>query len=95
MRRTADVEKIRKRKIIRAVIIEIIFLIMDVLCCLLPLPWRLLVPIIVGSRAIIVQAVRKSREQPQVVHCHGELPLNTTAKQKPKRRKENAKSKKK
>lgn len=80
MRKARDPAKARKRKIIIAVIIEIVVMTIEVVCVLLPMPWRLVVPIVIGARAIIMQAVRKSKEQPQVVHCHGDLPLKTTQK---------------
>lgn len=66
-------EKARKRKIITAVIIEIVVMIIGTLCVPLPLPWRLFVPIIIGAREIIKKAVQKLREPapPALVHCCG------------------------
>lgn len=62
-----------KAKIAVAVIIEIVIMAIEILCCLLPMPWRLVVPIVIGARAIIAKAVRyvKSPQTPPVVYCNG------------------------
>lgn len=70
--KNVDPEKARKRKIRRAVIIEIIFMSAGVLCCMLPLPWRLGALIAIGAREIVLKGIRAARENPPaVVHCCG------------------------
>lgn len=74
-RKVADPEKVRKRKILRGVVVEIIVMAVGVLCCTLPLPWRLVVPIIIGARDSILKAWREIKEPPepkQVVYCNGQ-----------------------
>lgn len=63
----------RKSKIILGVIIEIAIMATEILCCLLPMPWRLAVPIIIGARAIINKAIRYVRtpQASPVVYCNG------------------------
>lgn len=65
--------RINKGKLIFTVTIEIVIMAIEILCCLLPMPWRLVVPIIIGARAIIAKAVRyvKSPQTPPVVYCNG------------------------
>ena len=55
-------------KIITAVVIEIVIMAVEILCCLMPMPWRIIVPIIIGARAIILQAIR-SYNQPKCSYC--------------------------
>lgn len=70
--KNVDPEKARKRKIRRAVIIEIIFMAAGVLCCMLPLPWRLGALIVIGAREIVLKGIRASKDNPPaVVHCCG------------------------
>ncbi len=66
-------ERVRKRKIITAVVIEIVIMVIGALCVLLPLPWRLFVPIIIGAREIIKKAIQKLKEPAPsaLVHCCG------------------------
>lgn len=66
-----DPERARRNKIRRAVVIEIIIMAIETLCCLLPLPWRFLVPIIIGARTIILKAHDKMKEPPAEIHCCG------------------------
>ena len=71
--RKKDAEKARRRKIRRAVIIEIVFMALGVVCCLLPLPWRLGALIVLGAREIVLKGIRAAKEPPApaVVHCCG------------------------
>lgn len=70
--RNSDPKKARRKKIRRAVIIEIVFMALGVVCCLLPLPWRLGALIVLGAREIILKGIRAARETPpDVVHCCG------------------------
>jgi len=64
---------VQGHKVIRAVIIETVIMTVEILCCLMPMPWRLIVPIIIGARSIIMQAIRKSRE-PQRCTCGAPIP---------------------
>lgn len=91
----------RKRKIRRAVIVEIIVMSAGVLCCMLPLPWRLGVLIVIGAREIILKGIKAAKEPPApaVVHCcggdkpktskrkHVEENKQTEAPEEPKKRK--------
>lgn len=65
--------QINKGKLIFAVIIEIVIMAIEILCCLLPMPWRLVVPIVIGARAIISKAIRyaKTPHTSPVVYCNG------------------------
>ena len=71
--RNVEHEKARRRKIRRAVIIEIIVMAVGVLCCVLPLPWRLGILIAIGAREIVLKGIRAAKEPPApaVVHCCG------------------------
>lgn len=70
--RNVNPETERKRKIRRAVIVEIIVMSAGVLCCMLPLPWRLGVLIVIGAREIIIKGIRAARENPpNAPHCCG------------------------
>lgn len=62
-----------KGKIAVAVIIEIVIMATEILCCLLPMPWRLVVPIVIGARAIISKAIRyvKTPSATPIVYCNG------------------------
>lgn len=67
-------ERKRRRRIWCAVIIEIVIMIISTLCVLIPLPWRLIVPIAIGTREIIKQAYAKIKEPkptPPIVYCNG------------------------
>lgn len=65
--------QINKGKVIFGVTVEIVIMSIEILCCLLPMPWRLVVPIVIGARSIIAKAVRyvKSPQTPPVVYCNG------------------------
>lgn len=92
-RKQKNPEKARKRKIITAVVIEIVIMVIGTLCVLLPLPWRLFVPIIIGAREIIKKAVQKLKEPPPpaLVHCCGASEQTTD---KSKKSKQKSRSKK-
>lgn len=62
MRKVKLPDRSRNRRIVWSVIIEIIVMSVGVICCILPLPWRLVVPIIIGAREIILKAYRITRE---------------------------------
>lgn len=75
MRKAKDPFKARKRRIVIGVIIEIIVMSVGVLCCILPLPWRLVVPIIIGAREIILKTYRMTHNNPQKLrHSTGAMP---------------------
>ena len=71
------------------VIMEIVFMALGVLCGIMPQPFPLLVPIIIGTIRIISNAVKKEPEPPSapVVYCNGHVapdkPIKTLPKQKP------------
>ncbi|MCM1296737.1 MAG: hypothetical protein NC311_14460 [Muribaculaceae bacterium] len=53
-----------KTKFILGVVIEIVVMAVEIGCCILPMPWRLVVPIIIGARAIIIKARKYAQEHP-------------------------------
>lgn len=57
------------------VIMEIVFMALGVLCGIMPQPFPLLVPIIIGTIRIISNAVKKEPEPPSapVVYCNGHV----------------------
>ena len=72
MRKRKKTAKARKGKIAFAVIIEIAIMAVGVICCILPLPWRLVVPIIIGAREIIIKAIRVTKKPAEpIVYCNG------------------------
>ena len=52
----------RKLRIFRMIATEIIIMSLGVLCCVMPLPWRLVVPIVIGTRSILLRARAKLKE---------------------------------
>ncbi len=57
------------------VTLEIAFMIAGILCSIMPYPYPLLVPIVIGTIRIISSAVareKKAEEPPQIVYCNGE-----------------------
>ena len=54
----------RKLRIFRMIATEIIIMSLGVLCCVMPLPWRLVVPIIIGARSILLRARARLKESP-------------------------------
>lgn len=54
----------RKIRIARIILTEIIVMALGVLCCIMPMPWRLVVPIIIGTRSILLTARKKLKEEP-------------------------------
>ena len=44
-------------KVLFTALIELAITVAEILCCLLPMPWRLAVPIVIGARSIILQAI--------------------------------------
>ena len=80
--------KAKRRKRFR-VVMEIVFMAFGVLCGIMPQPFPLLVPIIIGTIRIISNAVKKEPEPPSapVVYCNGQnapdKPIKTLPKQKP------------
>lgn len=72
-KRKALPPNVKGHKVLIAVITELVIMVAEILCCLLPMPWRLVVPIIIGARAIILRAIRNYRE-PQRCSCGATLP---------------------
>ena len=71
----ADPEKKRKRRKRFRVIMEIAFMVLGILCSIMPYPFPLLVPIGIGTIRIISNAVQKEKEPPAsqpIVYCNGE-----------------------
>lgn len=73
--RGADPEKKRKRRKRFRVFMEIVFMVLGILCSVMPYPFPLAVPIGIGAIRIISKAVEKEKEpqatQP-IVYCNGE-----------------------
>ncbi len=71
------------------VIMEIVFMAFGVLCGIMPQPFPLLVPILIGTVRIVGRALEKEPEPPSapVVYCNGQnapdKPIKTLPKQKP------------
>ncbi|MGN0807608.1 MAG: hypothetical protein ACI4MN_04075 [Candidatus Coproplasma sp.] len=57
-----DPLKERRRRVRRVVIVEIIFMTIGVICVLLPLEWRLITLVILGTRSIIVEAYAQLKQ---------------------------------
>lgn len=53
----------RKLRIVRLILTEIAVMSLGVMCCVMPMPWRLIVPIIIGTRSILIKA-RLQLKQP-------------------------------
>lgn len=71
----ADPEKKRKRRKRFRVAMEIAFMVLGILCSVMPYPFPLLVPIGIGTIRIIANAVQKEKEPPAtqpIVYCNGE-----------------------
>lgn len=66
-------EQVNIKRVIVGVIVEIAIMALEILCCLLPMPWRLIVPIAIGARAIITKAIRYVKSPPTtpIVYCNG------------------------
>lgn len=87
-------EQVNKKKVIVGVIIEIVIMATEILCCLLPMPWRLAVPIAIGARSIIAKAVRYVKSPPTtpIVYCSGvKEPKNRSSTRKKAESKNNGK----
>lgn len=52
-----------KLHVVRVILTEIIIMTVSVLCCVMPMPWRLIVPIIIGARSILIKAHTRQKEQ--------------------------------
>ena len=80
--------KAKRRKRFR-VVMEIILMALGVLCGIMPQPFPLLVPILIGTVRIVGRALEKEPEPPSapVVYCNGhkapDKPIKTLPKQKP------------
>ena len=80
--------KAKRRKRFR-VVMEIILMALGVLCGIMPQPFPLLVPILIGTVRIVGRALEKEPEPPSapVVYCNGHVapdkPIKTLPKQKP------------
>lgn len=62
-----------KAKLVFAVIVELAIMAAGVCVTIMPMPYRLIVPIIIGARAILVKAHQfaKASPAPETVHCCG------------------------
>ena len=82
--------KAKRRKRFR-VVMEIMLMALGVLCGIMPQPFPLLVPILIGTVRIVGRAVEKVPTSPPapapVVYCNGHVapdkPIKTLPKQKP------------
>lgn len=73
--RGADPEKKRKRRKRFRVIMEIAFMVLGIVCSVMPYPFPLLVPIGIGVIRIISNAVKSEKTPPAtqpIVYCNGE-----------------------
>lgn len=91
MRKDKAPEKTKKRRLIRVVIVELIIMVVSVCVSIMPMPYRLIVPIIIGARSILLKAHQsvKTPPAPEVVHCCGK------SEEKPKSKKKQIKNSKK
>ena len=75
MRKSKDPERKKKHRKRFRVIMEIAFMVLGILCSIMPYPFPLLVPIGIGTIRIInsaVQREKKAEEPPFIVYCNGE-----------------------
>lgn len=81
MRRGKQERKRRHRKWLR-IILEIAFMVLGIVCGIMPYPFPLLVPIGIGTVRIISSAIqreKKAEAPPAIVYCNGEKPPEETA----------------
>ena len=83
MRKQQKTEKSKKLRLIRIVTVELIIMAVSVCVSIMPMPYRLIVPIIIGARAILMKAHQyaKAPPAPEAVH--------SCATSEPKRKKKN------
>ncbi len=70
MRKQQRTEKSKKLRLIRIVTVELIIMAVSVCVSIMPMPYRLIVPIIIGARAILMKAHQyaKAPPAPEAVH---------------------------
>lgn len=73
MRKQLNAERSKKLRLIRIVIVELIIMAVSVCVSIMPMPYRLIVPIIIGARSILLKAHQyaKAPPAPEVGHCCG------------------------
>ncbi len=81
----------RKLRIARIIITEIIVMALGVICCIMPMPWRLIVPIIIGTRSILIKA-RARLKEPLPPELPKEENVNAQKASKAERKKDNKKA---
>ena len=64
MRKQRNAEKSKKLRLVRIVIIELIVMVVSVCVSIMPMPYRLIVPIIIGARSILIKAHQYSKTLP-------------------------------
>lgn len=71
MRKQLNSEKSKKLRLIRIVIVELIIMAVSVCVSIMPMPYRLIVPIIIGARSILLKAHQyaKSATMPGAGQC--------------------------
>ncbi len=82
MRRTKRAARNKHRKRFR-VILEIAFMVLGIVCGIMPYPFPLLVPIGIGTVRIISSAIQRERTEaapPVKVYCNGERERRTKRK---------------
>lgn len=81
----------RKLRIIRIVITEILVMALGVVCCIMPMPWRLVVPILIGTRSILIKAHMRMKEPlpPEEIQTTPQKGNNENVKTKSKSKTEN------
>ena len=81
MRKPKDPNRKSKHRKRFQVIMEIVFMALGIVCGLMPSPFPILVPIIIGTIRIISNAEKEDKEPPAtptIVYCRGEKePTNT------------------
>ena len=87
MRKQKNAEKSKKFRLIRIVTVELIVMAVSVCVSIMPMPYRLIVPIIIGARSILLKAHQyaKTPPAPEVVHYCGGTELKDKTKKESKR----------
>ncbi len=74
MRKQRNAEKqkrINNRKKVFCVLVEVAFMVLGILCSIMPAPFPLLVPIAIGTVRIISKSIEKDKDPAPVVYCNG------------------------
>ena len=95
MRKCKKKKKAEKRanvkKVIR-IILEVGFMVLGILCTIMPAPFPLLVPIFIGSVRIISSAIRKDKASAPAVYCNGVQEPPVATKKQPRQSTKTGKS---